>query len=68
MNNRCRCGKVIFASCESATVAAAGLTAKYRDKRHPMRVYMCHFLHWHTTRTKTLHEIRQKFGLNNEAR
>lgn len=62
--NRCRrCGKVIFASCASANAAAAGLTKIYRDKKHKMRAYRgpCGF--WHTTRTKTLNEIREKLGI-----
>lgn len=63
--NRCwKCGKVIFASRQSADRAARGITVEYgRAKKHKMRAYRGWCGRWHLTRTKTLAEIRAKFGL-----
>lgn len=65
MSNRCpRCGKVIFASRETADKAARGLSDRHgRDKKHRFRSYRggCGF--WHLARIKTLREMAVKFGL-----
>jgi hypothetical protein len=67
MSNRCRqCGKVIFASRESADTAASDITKKHRpDRAHGMRSYRGRCGFWHLTRVKTLREIREKWGLDN---
>lgn len=62
VNNRCRhCGKVIFASRETADRCASRVRRELGQAK--LRSYRGACGHWHLSSLKTLNELRAKLGL-----